>query len=298
MSIEHDGPCKQRRCEANADCADDTLFCDKETGDCDATGICATRPEACPEIFAPVCGCDGKTYDNACFANAAGVTIARDGACETRKCETNDDCPRATFCQKDSGDCDGVGECRDLPQLCPLVVRPVCGCDGETYGNSCEAFRRGINVAHEGPCLEGCTTNAHCDEKDFCDKDGDCDGLGKCEPRPLGCPDVFDPVCGCDGNTYGNDCEAKAAGVSVVHKGRCPSRCKSNDDCDDASFCSKPDGDCEANGECLPRPEVCVDVVDPVCGCDGKTYRNSCEAAAAGVTLLHDGACEEDIIDR
>ena len=33
----------------------------------------------------PVCGCDGKTYANACQAESAGANIMKEGACHTRK---------------------------------------------------------------------------------------------------------------------------------------------------------------------------------------------------------------------
>jgi len=36
----------------------------------------------CPLVFDPVCGCDGETYSNSCFARCAGIRHWTEGACE------------------------------------------------------------------------------------------------------------------------------------------------------------------------------------------------------------------------
>ncbi len=35
------------------------------------------------------------------------------------------------------------------------------------------------------------------------------------------CLQIYDPVCGCDGNTYSNDCLAKISGVLNFKEGEC-----------------------------------------------------------------------------
>ncbi len=51
----------------------------------DAGGICKTRPQMCPHLVKPVCGCDARTYNNSCEAERAGASVLHDGQCEAPK---------------------------------------------------------------------------------------------------------------------------------------------------------------------------------------------------------------------
>ena len=67
-------------------------------------------------------------------------------------CRENSDCSKGFYCYKKEGDCDGLGRCSPKPQACITLWDPVCGCDGGTYGNACDASASGTSVAHRGPC--------------------------------------------------------------------------------------------------------------------------------------------------
>jgi hypothetical protein len=51
---------------------------------------------------------------------------------------------------------------------------------------------------------------------------GAADASAACLPRPSACDDVYSPVCGCDSNTYPNECDAALHGWGVLSVGACP----------------------------------------------------------------------------
>lgn len=64
---------------------DSTSYCDYDSkaacGAGDQSGTCLAKPDFCPAIVLPVCGCDGKTHNNTCEANRAGITVVASGPC-------------------------------------------------------------------------------------------------------------------------------------------------------------------------------------------------------------------------
>jgi hypothetical protein len=84
----------------------------------------------------------------------------------------------------------------------------------------------GAQAAAPKPIACGGAMPFQCPTGQFCQfPTGACTGLhghpGTCTKKPVICPKIFLPVCGCNGKTYGNDCERRAAGVSLRHPGKC-----------------------------------------------------------------------------
>jgi len=215
-------------------------------------------------------------------------------------------CPEGWFCDIDWGLCnpwDYVGWCVPVPTACPDTYEPVCGCDGVTYTNDCYRQQALQLVAYYGECLVPCDPfmSGSCQDDYYCEAPAGLCGLddiiGVCVPRTPDC-EYSGPQCGCDGISYNNACDRRAAGALLDHEGSCGIRgCISNMDCPSGSpqwFCEFEPGACTVtpNAHCVPVPEWCDPMEDyPVCGCDNTPWANNCFRRQAMAQIAGIGGC-------
>lgn len=248
-------------CQRDTDC--------KEGSSC-KSGLCVPGC-GCTKGGTPVCGVDGKTYENSCVANCQQVRAGCEGSCpcSTQNCSSNEDCPKGFQCSN--------RVCK--PCSCTSSLK-ACGKDGKTYTNACTARCQRVEVACNQACpcqaTNTCTTDNSCKPGTTCQS-------GQC--KACSCTTVPSPVCGTDGKTYTNSCVASCQRVGVSCKGSCP--CATNPTCQSDTDC-KAGTSCQ-NGQC--KACTCSPTSSPVCGSDGTTYTNSCKASCQRVGVSCKGSC-------
>jgi hypothetical protein len=108
--------------------------------------------------------------------------------------------------------------------------------------------------------------------------------IDSCIAYPIeGCMsiDLWDPVCGCDGVTYSNSIEASCNSILNSTPGEC----------------SEVTNDCCINPDWINPTAICPWIYDPVIGCDGIQYSNSCVAQASGITSWIDQSGISNALD-
>jgi|GEM_PF-2858098 len=148
----------------------------------DASGTCAPIPEACYEIYAPVCACDGNVYSNDCFAHANGTsvhhTLGIPGDADVVG-NWSGTAPGG-WTTEWSFDEDGTFIKTDLISPCPEGV--ACVWSGVVTNHGTWSMTGGsVSLTYQSPStMAGATTPA------YLQADSDCDGVLLSESTPNG----------------------------------------------------------------------------------------------------------------
>jgi len=181
------GMCHMQNCDLNgcfpvgetkqsATCAPD-----KMTKECDGECYDAAKTPSCPKECNPVCGivkatatstAKGRSFRNLCIAKIAGATV---NSCEGISATATDVCSGSLYA--------GKGCCPDVDYS---IVKQVCASKADKW------------VTFRSQSEFNCLT------------DGDKDWVFQYQgPCVCNCANLDKPVCGDDGQTYSNKCQAE-----------------------------------------------------------------------------------------
>ena len=291
ISVQYNGLCNINNrydCDSKGErpCAGVGEVCD--------SGIC--KCGTCDNIKpAAVCGTDGNTYQSRCHLDRRRcqesihqLEVDHDGICK--------ECLPLYW----DGSATNNNRYCDRNCNCPDQIAPVCHIATlRTFKNECLAKCRIDDSSYDSSDI----IDGTCKEKFERELRSECPECDNRECKFIGtsrhchckiCEDEYEPVCGTDGKTYESlcilertNCEysdqnsqnnilSYSGGVNVelLHRGKCDlpsSQGFGSSSCERCEF----GGRCDDNGRCQ-----CFNcdssLIHPVCGSDGKSYRNQC----------------------
>jgi Cys-rich repeat protein len=194
-----------------------------------------------------------------------------------KACAANSHCAAGEYCDPGAGlPCGGPGFCQSRTNCGSSWGSPLCGCDGKTYPNLQTACLAGVRTVGGGRC--GATINIGQGgnsagiTRTLCGQDSQCPSGERCCHLTGFCYD----------DAHAALCATPPPGTNYP--------CITNQDCFTGDFCDAPS--CDGPGGCK-QMEICDALLEPVCGCDGKTYVNPPCAASKGVRVASEGQCHQ-----
>jgi cysteine-rich repeat protein len=203
------------------------------------TGTIRIKKKVPPRTYYPYIAVDGDVIATPADTenyHMAFTVLGRDAVCGNGTLDVGEDCdPPLSFCRGGYNPLLGIFVDMSCSEECSCP-EPFCGdlVVDLVEGEECDDGNQVDGDGCSGDCLlegEWCggLYGTLCQPEEFCQFVANTCGFphlpGICTQIPstcfLDCDTAPDRVCGCDGNTYRNDCARRCGGTSLAHQGVC-----------------------------------------------------------------------------